>query len=306
MSRVPTRFGDWLPRKRSGQRSSSRFARTGFAESTLAELAWQRTRHAAGRWAGAGALVGLLLGLVLFAPAAWLSGSLASATEGRLLLTETRGTVWSGSGVAVLTAGAESRDARALPGRVNWRLRPAGLGFELRATQPCCLNKELVLQLRPGLGRFTITLPRPADPAIGQWPAAWLAGLGTPWNTLQPGGVLRLSSPGLSLESVQGRSRFTGEATIDFTGASSRVSPIDPLGNYRVSIRGDAAHGDAATLDLSTQGGALLLSGRGEWTISGVRFRGEARAAEGNEAALDNLLNIIGRRQGARAVIAIG
>jgi general secretion pathway protein N len=37
-----------------------------------------------------------------------------------------------------------------------------------------------------------------------------------------------------------------------------------------------------------------------------LRFRGEATAAEGDEGALDNLLNIIGRRQGARSVISIG
>ncbi|MGE4050638.1 MAG: type II secretion system protein N, partial [Piscinibacter sp.] len=38
----------------------------------------------------------------------------------------------------------------------------------------------------------------------------------------------------------------------------------------------------------------------------GVRFRGEARAAPGEEAPLANLLNIIGRRDGARSVISIG
>jgi general secretion pathway protein N len=37
-----------------------------------------------------------------------------------------------------------------------------------------------------------------------------------------------------------------------------------------------------------------------------VRFRGEASAAGGNEAALSNLLNIIGKRQGARSAISIG
>jgi general secretion pathway protein N len=38
-----------------------------------------------------------------------------------------------------------------------------------------------------------------------------------------------------------------------------------------------------------------------------VRFRGEARAAtEADEAALNNLLNIIGRRNGAVSVISIG
>jgi general secretion pathway protein N len=39
---------------------------------------------------------------------------------------------------------------------------------------------------------------------------------------------------------------------------------------------------------------------------NGVRFRGEARANEGDESALTNLLNIIGRRDGARSVISIG
>jgi general secretion pathway protein N len=37
-----------------------------------------------------------------------------------------------------------------------------------------------------------------------------------------------------------------------------------------------------------------------------VRFRGEAVAAPGDEPALNNLLNIIGRRNGARSVISIG
>jgi general secretion pathway protein N len=37
-----------------------------------------------------------------------------------------------------------------------------------------------------------------------------------------------------------------------------------------------------------------------------MRFRGEARASANEEAALSNLLNIIGRRDGARSVISIG
>jgi general secretion pathway protein N len=38
----------------------------------------------------------------------------------------------------------------------------------------------------------------------------------------------------------------------------------------------------------------------------GLRFRGEATAAGGEQPALANLLNIIGRRDGARSVIEIG
>jgi general secretion pathway protein N len=57
---------------------------------------------------------------------------------------------------------------------------------------------------------------------------------------------------------------------------------------------------------LTTQEGALKLSGNGTLGPTGMRFRGEARAGAVEEAALSNLLNIIGRRDGARSVISIG
>ena len=50
----------------------------------------------------------------------------------------------------------------------------------------------------------------------------------------------------------------------------------------------------------------MKLSGNGTWGPGGVRFRGEASAAATDEAALSNLLNIIGRRDGAKSVITIG
>jgi general secretion pathway protein N len=296
-------------------RGSRRFARTGFGESTLAELDWQRTRSAGHRWAWVGALVGLLLGLIAFAPATWLTAAVANASEQHLLLADARGTVWSGSAVPVLTGGAGSRDASALPGRLQWTVRPRGLGFELLLRQQCCLDGEVALRLRPGLGRLWAELV-PADGPqassleamrpIGHWPAAWLAGLGTPWNTLMLGGELRLSAQSLSVERVQGRTRLSGAARLDLLGASSRLATLDPLGDYRVGLQGDAAGGDTVGLTLSTLSGALLLDGNGQWGAGGVRFRGQASAAEGFEAALNNLLNIIGRRQGARSVISIG
>ncbi len=285
---------------------SARFARTGFAESTLAELAWQRVRGAAGRWAVAGAIVGALAGLVAFAPAAWLASAVASATADRLLLTDARGTLWSGSALPVLTGGPGSRDASALPGRIEWTVAWRGLGAELRARQACCLRGEVRALIRPGLGRVSVQVLPAESTTIGQWPAAWLNGLGTPWNTLQLGGALRLTSPGLSVEWVQGRLRFSGEAALDVANASSRVATLDTLGSYRLLLRGDAASADAASLTLITVDGALRLSGQGEWTGTGLRFRGEAQAADGSETALNNLLNIIGRRQGARSVISIG
>jgi general secretion pathway protein N len=293
-----------LRTRERGQKA--RFARTGFAESTLAELAWQRTKSAAGRWSGTGAVLGALVGLVAFAPAAWLATAVAAATGDRVLLTDARGTLWNGSALPVLTGGPGSRDASALPGRLEWTLAWRGLGAELRMRQACCLRGEVGALIRPGLGRLSVQLLPAQSNTIGQWPADWLAGLGTPWNTLQLGGSLRLTSPGLTIESVQGRLRFTGEASLDVAHASSRVATLETLGSYRLTVRGNAASGDAASLSLQTIEGALRLSGQGEWTGKGLRFRGEAQAAEGSEAALNNLLNIIGRRQGVRSVISIG
>lgn len=284
----------------------ARFARTGFAESTLAEMAWQRTRGAAGRWAAAGAVIGATVGLVACAPAAWLASAVASATDDRLLLTDARGTLWDGSALPVLTGGPGSRDASALPDRLEWRLALRGLGVELRARQACCLRGEVRALISPGFGRMTVQVLPGQSTTLGQWPTGWLSGLGTPWNTLQLGGTLRLTSPGLTVESVQGRMRFSGEAALDVAHASSRVATLDTLGSYRLTLSGDAASGDAASLRLVTIDGALRLSGQGEWAGKGLRFRGEAQAAEGSETALNNLLNIIGRRQGARSVISIG
>ena len=49
-----------------------------------------------------------------------------------------------------------------------------------------------------------------------------------------------------------------------------------------------------------------ILDGTGEIGPNGVRFRGSAKAAPGSEDALNNLLNIIGRRNGALSAISIG
>ena len=259
----------------------------------------------ANRWALVGSALGGLVVLAAYPPAAWLAIAVATATGQRLLLADARGTVWSGNAVAVLTGGAGSRDASALPGRLSWSLTLQGLGLSVGLRQVCCINGELKLAVQPGWGRLRLELP-PTQGVVGQWPAAWLTGLGTPWNTLQPTGSMQLSSPGLSLESVRGRWQFNGRAELELLGMASRVSTLDVLGSYRLSLNHDVGSTEAATLALSTLNGALLLSGHGQWAGSRWRFQGQASAAPGSETVLNNLLNIIGRRQGALSVISIG
>ena len=52
-------------------------------------------------------------------------------------------------------------------------------------------------------------------------------------------------------------------------------------------------------ITLRTLEGALQLNGNGQLGDRGLKFNGDARAAPGFEPSLNNLLNIIGRRNGA-------
>ena len=70
--------------------------------------------------------------------------------------------------------------------------------------------------------------------------------------------------------------------------------------------RGTDAGTATPELDLATQSGPLRLSGQGQWLGQRLRFTGEAQADEGSEAALSNLLNIIGRREGPRSRLSLG
>ena len=114
--------------QRSGSSLSKGFESTSrWMDSTLEVVRWEKMRQAGRRWGWWGGAVGALAGLVAFAPASWLAQGVAQATSGRLVLAGAEGTVWSGDAVAVLTGGPGSRDARALPGRLGWRLRTQGL-----------------------------------------------------------------------------------------------------------------------------------------------------------------------------------
>jgi general secretion pathway protein N len=259
------------------------------------------------RWATWGGLTGLLAGLVVFAPANWLASWVQTGTQGRVQLARAEGTVWSGSAQLVLTGGPGSRDARLLPGRMSWTLRPGLTQWALQLQHAPYLNGPVELRFGPGLGRLHAEV-RHTGNWIGQFPTAWLAGLGTPWNTVQPGGALRIDSRDLALEWAKGRLMLRGELSVELRDLSSRLVTLPRLGSYRISLRGDPDGSGTALVTLTTQDGSpLRLSANGSWSASGLRLRGEAAAASDNDMpALANLLNIIGRREGTRTLLTIG
>ena len=264
---------------------------------------------AAGRWAWAGALTGALVGVLVLAPARWAAWAAQQASEGRVVLGDASGTVWAGQARVTLTGGPGSRDALTLPGQLQWRL-----GWDATAARVTLRHTEVMpapvaFKFQPHWAGWSLALlpsPSPQAGALAQWPAAWLAALGTPWNTLQPSGQLRLTSPGLSLQWAQGRLKLDGTLVLEAADMASRLSTLPRLGSYRAVIQGGGSAVETATLRLSTLDGPLQLSGTGQWMGPRFRLRGEASAAPGQEAALQNLLNLVGRRDGARSILSIG
>jgi general secretion pathway protein N len=249
-------------------------------------------------WAASGAALGVLVTLIAFAPARWLAAWVDRASGGQLLLAEARGTVWTGSAQLVLAGGAGSTDAAALPARVSWELGPRWDGVAARLRAECCTPQPVDLRARWRLAGLQVQVGDGAS----QWPAQVVAGLGTPWNTLQLDGEVQLVTQGLSVEWVAGRTAVAGRAELVALRVGSRLSTLRPMGSYRITLQG----GTQATLRLETIEGSLQLSGSGQWVGRRLHFRGEASAAPDREAALGNLLNIIGRRSGARSLISIG
>jgi general secretion pathway protein N len=251
------------------------------------------------RWAVAGALSGLVLATLVFAPARWLAAAVHQASGQQITLLEPRGSLWRGSAQLVLSGGAGSRDAMALPGQVAWRIRPAWSGAMAHISAACCTPQPLQLKAAlVGWGGLRLTL---AD-GQSQWPASLLGGLGTPWNTVQPQGQLVASTQGFHAEWIQGRLNLAGRLQLDAMQISSRLSTLKPMGSYRLTLLG----GPSASLQLETLEGSLQLTGQGQWVGQRLRFDGVASAAPERVEALSNLLNIIGRRNGARAIIKVG
>lgn len=261
-----------------------------------------RTRRGSGLFLLA-VILGLTAGAITFAPARALALLVREVSGDQVRLLNARGTVWQGRAEGVLTGGVGSRSSAALPQGLSWRLAPAwasGPALRLKLSAPCCAPQGMDLLLAWSAGSARLELGRQQS----LWPASWLAGLGSPWNTIKLQGSLQLQTEGSGIEWAQGRARLTGPFELQALDLGSSLSTLKPLGSYRMRIEPDA--GGSPQLRLDTLRGELKLSGEGRWTGGRLRFRGEAEAATGSERALSNLLNILGRRNGARAHISLG
>jgi general secretion pathway protein N len=254
-------------------------------------------------WAVLGAVLGVLLATILFAPAAWLGKALTMGSQGRVVLNEPMGTVWKGSGQLVLSGGAGSKDATTLPGRIHWRLKPTlSLMLRVLVDADCCTTQSVDILVSPSFSGVSAAV----QPSQSTWPASLLMGLGAPFNTLKLEATLKLNTEMLAVEWLNQQLKIEGKAVLDVLDASTQLSTLRPVGSYRLSFLGNSGSATAPSVKLETINGSLLLTGNGQFTGNRWRFNGEASAAAGFEAALSNFLDILGRRVGPRSIITVG
>src|SRR5574341_2252179 len=168
------------------------------------------------------------------APAAWVGDWLQS--QGRLRLIDARGTIWSGSAMLGLSDG---RQVMLVPGRVTWKIGLAAI-VSGRVTADVA-HPALGAPLRVTVAARSIAL----NAGQAELPAALLVVLGTPFNTVRPGGALGVRWTGLEFKG----GAFAGGLHIDWREAQSALSTVAPLGSYRLQITGA---GDSARVQLDS------------------------------------------------------
>lgn len=247
-------------------------------------------------WISAG-LLSALLTVSVFLPAAWLAPLIENWSSGRITLGDVQGSIWDGS--AFIGAAASGKDAVTplLPGRFTWHLAPQILVGRV----------EMVLENAQ-------VLSQPASIRGNWWswtisqgslllPAERLSAFGAPLNTLQPSGKLILSWQQMRLEQKSDQLDCQGVVTLDMMAMATRLSPLKPLGSYRMTFDWKGKH---AELVLQTLNGPLQLNGLGSMEVGHFQFSGTAQAAPGQEEKLAGLLSLLGQPRSVNGKNVIG
>jgi general secretion pathway protein N len=234
-------------------------------------------------------------------PASWATAAFNRLSGERVLLLEPQGTIWHGSAYLALAAGPGGGAPMAWPHRLHWQLSASGLtALSLRLqpeAQPQVQPWHALMQWLPSGWQVQLS------DVDWRLPSAWLSGLGSPWNTVQPEGQIRLQSQNWVWRQTGLQVQSSGQFTLTLEQFATRLSSLRPLGDYRLTVLG----ADSVSVSLTTLQGPLHLQGHGVWQQGNLQFTGEAWAPQPqDEPALANLLGVLGPRQGTRALLKVG
>jgi len=258
------------------------------------------------------AVLGLLVAvatMLVTAPASLVDLALERATDGRVRLADATGSIWNGQGRVVLVdvATIANRDQQAvaprgpislpgvvIPGTIRWEI--AALPLVIGRLQASASHESMA---KPALITGTASRLQVTGGSL-QLPNVNLARLGSPWTTVRPTASLAVTWQPIVIED----GRFNGQAILELRDVASALTPVRPLGAYRIDIDGSGA---TSVIRMSSLDGPLRLSGQGTWTpAAGLRFTAYAEADEAERLRLQSLLGLLGRREGTRTMIKIG
>ena len=230
-------------------------------------------------------LVFYLLFLVVEMPASWLAWGLNYYTHDTVRLDPLSGSLWHGKGRLVIYY------PQTVPhdfGQTEWSINPFWLltGRVQLTLQTNTPDRQIKTTL--GLAKGSLSI-KDTDAAF---PATFVSQLYPPAALIGPQGQVRLRTSDL----VFGQQNLEGSSTIEWQGAGSSLSNVQPLGDYRLEITGA---GKTTGLKLTTLRGDLELTGEGQWQIANgqIKFSGSA-TPHGRILELDPLLNLFGKDQG--------
>lgn len=237
------------------------------------------------RYAGLGLALYVVF-LAATAPASLMAWALARATNNALVLQATSGTLWNGNGELSY---ARPHAAGINFGRGEWQLNPlwvvlGSIGVNLDFKHP-----DVMLKAQGRLGFRKVNV-RDVDIRLR---AALVPVLFAPATIAGPSGDIRITAREFSVS----REGSRGQAVALWTAAGTTVSSVNPLGDYRVVASGRRK---TVSLALTTDGGELVISGQGSWSMQTRRLqiRGTATPTANSKTALNPLLRLLGRDQG--------
>ena len=228
--------------------------------------------------------VAYIVTMIITTPAGVLSRVLALASDGRIELANTQGTIWRGAASPVF----HQRNGSLITlSAVHWNIEPLAL---LTGKLNVRVNWDSESQTAPMYLAVSINQVE-LQHAYIPLPAILLEEASDFLKPAALRGQIILRSDALFIT----RQGVQGAATADWLNASSLLSSISPLGDYHFTFSSTPAMID---ITLRTTSGALILAGQGHFSSSsGLDFKGTAQAANGKEDALRELLSHLGPQE---------
>jgi general secretion pathway protein N len=214
----------------------------------------------------------------MLAPASLVTGYLERATVGRLTMAQTEGTLWRGAGVLLL-----QHDNKFLPlGHYAWRISLTANLSQVSVLVDTGMDNPSQFLISPWRNEIEVSQGH------ALLPAQLLSVFAPQLLPYRLSGELDLSTEHFQITP----NLNSGTITVDWKQATSGLTDIAPLGDYRIVLQGV---GVGLNVSLTTLTGKLILAGTGQMQVGrALTFKGTAQAASDQKEALSDLLHHIG------------